>query len=74
MSIAHVEHVPQTLHQAVVAVFRDDPALAFDLVGLVFGASCLCSARFEIARASWVALRRVSAIPASSGPTSCSRR
>jgi hypothetical protein len=29
--------VPQTLHQAVVAVFRDDPALAFDLARSVFG-------------------------------------
>jgi hypothetical protein len=37
MSIAHAEGVPQTLHQAVVAVFRDDPALAFDLARSVFG-------------------------------------
>lgn len=32
-----VEGVPQTLHQAVVWVFRDDPALAFDLARSVFG-------------------------------------
>jgi hypothetical protein len=37
MSIALAEGVPQTLHQAVVAVFRDDPALGFDLARLVFG-------------------------------------
>ncbi len=37
MSIAHAEGVPQTLHQAVVAVFRDDPALGFDLARSVFG-------------------------------------
>jgi hypothetical protein len=37
MSIAHAQGVPQTLHQAVVAVFRDDPALAFDLARSVFG-------------------------------------
>jgi hypothetical protein len=36
-ALANVERVPQTLHQAVVALFRDDPALAFDLVGSVFG-------------------------------------
>jgi hypothetical protein len=37
MSIALAAGVPQTLHQAVVAVFRDDPALAFDLARSVFG-------------------------------------
>jgi hypothetical protein len=36
-SIAHAEDVPQTLHQAVVWVFRDDPELGFDLARSVFG-------------------------------------